>query len=629
MDSRLLRHYETELAYLREMGAEFAEAYPKIAGRLGMEGTEVLDPYVERLLEGSAFLAARVQLELELQYPAFAAHLFEIVHPQFLAPVPSMMVAQFVPDMENAALGDGHLLARGSRLTARPAEGSTTRCEFRTSQDVTLWPVRIAEAEYVEGRGALVAAGLALPGGPGQGARAAIRLRLERHGGAPLAGLSLDRLPLYVAGTEAAAWMLYELLANEVCAVAGRSADPQADWVQPLPAAAARPMGFAPGEALLPLPDRSFDGFRLIREYFAMPRRFRFLELQGLAPAIGRAAGSAVDIYLLLSHGNAAAEGMLRPETFAPYCSPAINLFERRCDRVQISRSDVEQHVVVDRTAPLDHEIHAVTSVKGFGSDGAAGTEFLPFFAAGGFTPLRAGGPAYYTQRRRVRVRGRGEALRGARSSYAGTELYLDLVDAAAAPWPADLAQLAVRALVSNRDLPLLLATGGSGIFQLADGGPVAEIATPVPPTRPRPGVQDGDTAWRLISQLSLNYLSLVDTEGGTAADALREMLGLHAPQGDRVLARQLEGILRVAARPCARRMVDEVLSTAVRGLEIELTCDESFFEGSSAYLLGAVLERFLARYVTMNSFTETVLRTETRGEVARWRPRAGKARLI
>ncbi|WP_108257862.1 type VI secretion system baseplate subunit TssF [Mangrovicoccus ximenensis] len=157
MDTRLLRHYEAELSYLRRMGAEFAEAYPKIAGRLGMEGTEVLDPYVERLLEGSAFLAARVQLELELQYPAFASHLFEIVYPQFLAPVPSMAVAQFVPDMENAALADGHLLARGTRLNALPAEGASTRCEFRTAHDVTLWPVRIAEAEYVEGRGALVA----------------------------------------------------------------------------------------------------------------------------------------------------------------------------------------------------------------------------------------------------------------------------------------------------------------------------------------------------------------------------------------------------------------------------------------------------------------------------------------
>ena len=86
MDTRLLRHYETELAFMRDKGAEFAQAYPKIAARLGMEGLEVLDPYVERLLEGVAFLSARVQLELELQYPAFTSNLLEIVYPALTSP---------------------------------------------------------------------------------------------------------------------------------------------------------------------------------------------------------------------------------------------------------------------------------------------------------------------------------------------------------------------------------------------------------------------------------------------------------------------------------------------------------------------------------------------------------------
>lgn len=153
MDTRLLKHYETELAFMREMGAEFADAYPKIAARLGMDGIEVLDPYVERLLEGSAFLSARVQLELEMQFPVFTNNLLEIVYPHYLSPTPSMMIASFEPDVENSALKEGYLIPRQSPLRSRLVEGEQTACEFRTAADVTMWPIQITEAEYFDGRG--------------------------------------------------------------------------------------------------------------------------------------------------------------------------------------------------------------------------------------------------------------------------------------------------------------------------------------------------------------------------------------------------------------------------------------------------------------------------------------------
>ena len=152
-------------------------------------------------------------------------------------------------------------------------------------------------------------------------------------------------------------------------------------------------------------------------------------------------------------------------------------------------------------------------------------------------------------------------------------------------------------------------------------------IATLVAPSRPRPTIAQGDTAWRLISHLSLNYLSIAD--GGNGGAALRELIGLYAPAGDRIVAKQLEGVRGVATRPIVRRMTDEVLSTAVRGLEIKLDFDESFFEGAGAYVLGSVLERFFRKYVTINSFTETVLTTQQRGEITRWRPESGLGRMI
>jgi len=367
----------------------------------------------------------------------------------------------------------------------------------------------------------------------------------------------------------------------------------------------------------------------LLQEYFALPDRFYFADICGLAPAMTRCDGNEIDLYILLRNGNADIAANVTPDAFRLHCVPAINLFERRCDRVPITPTDSEQHVVVDRTAPLDYEVFGLVSVTGISGAGANDLAFRPFYSADEFTAASGGATAFYSQSRKMRQRTERERLRGTRTNYLGSEMYVTLVDMANAPWPAGLGQLAVRAMVSNRDLPMLLPTGGSGVFHLPGGGPVARITTPVPPTRPRPTLAQGESAWRLISNLSLNYLSLVDTETGTGAEALRELIGLYAPAGDRAVQKQLEGITRVESRPIVRRMSDGMLSTAVRGLEIAITCDEDYFEGSGPLLLATVLQRFFANYVSLNSFTETVLKTPQRGEVARWRPEKGLGAIL
>ncbi|NBZ88822.1 type VI secretion system baseplate subunit TssF [Stagnihabitans tardus] len=625
MDTRLLAHYESELAFLRDMGAEFAAAYPKVAARLGMEGMEVLDPYVERLLEGVAFLSARVQLSLEMQFPAFTSNLLEIVYPHFLAPTPSMMIVQMAPDMGNAAVKDGFVMPRGTKLRSRQIDGEQTACIFRTSADLTLWPIEIAEVEYIDSRGGLVAAGVSRD----TPARAGIRLRLKRSDGLPMKDLPLDALTLHLTGPAGEPWVLHEALCTRVTGMTGRSTDRRADWTLPLRAKAS-PRGFERNEALLPIPRRSFDGYRLLQEYFAMPERFHFVELSGLRPALAKSTGEDVDLYILLGEPLPDKGASVRQESFVLNAVPAVNLFERPFDRVHITHSDVEQYITPIRTAPLDYEIYAITKVTGISTKTNEETEFRPFYSATDITSAGESHQTYYTINRRMRQRTEKERLRGVRTSYLGSEVYVSLVDARQAPWSAELTQLAVAGLCTNRDLPLLLSTAGKDAFHLPDGGPVVSITPIVAPTRPRPTIAQGETAWRLISHLSLNYLSITDREGGQGgAEALRELLGLYAPTGDRVIAKQMEALRGVATRPIVRRMTDEVLSTAVRGLEIKLDFDESFFDGSGVYVLASVLERFFRKYVTINSFTETVLTTQQRGEITRWRPESGLGRMI
>ena len=148
MDPRLLRYYNRELQHVREMGGEFAREFPKIAGRLGMEGIDCADPYVERLLEGFAFMAARVQLKIDAQFPTFTQHLFEMVYPHYLATTPSMAVVQFQPDLEEGGLSSGFLIPRHSAMRGNLGKGDQTACTYRTANDVTLWPVALKEAKY-------------------------------------------------------------------------------------------------------------------------------------------------------------------------------------------------------------------------------------------------------------------------------------------------------------------------------------------------------------------------------------------------------------------------------------------------------------------------------------------------
>ncbi|KUP94259.1 type VI secretion system baseplate subunit TssF [Tritonibacter horizontis] len=625
MDTRLLEHYETELNYLRDMGAEFAAAYPKVASRLGMEGVEVLDPYVERLLEGAAFLSARVQLELQLQYPNFTSNLLEIIYPHYLAPTPSMMIARMEPDIANSAVKSGYRLKRGTTLRSALTDGLQTAVEFRTAADLTLWPIEIAEAQYIDGRGELVAAGVA----QGYDARAGLRLRLRRKDGEPIRELDMQSLSLYLTNAAGNSWPLLELLCTQVTGIVGRSTDRRDDWQLPLPGAGVQQKGFDPQEALLPVPRRVFDGYRLLQEYFAMPERFRFVELQGIKPALQKAKGADVDLYILLRDGMKNIETVVAPEVFEPHAVPAVNLFDKRCDRVRVLSKDTQHHVIPNRTAGLDFEIYALQSVTGISGDGEDDVTFRPFYSATDLTAAGEGHASYYTVKRRMRQRSEKERLRGVRSSYLGSEVYLTLVDRAQAPYSAGLEQLAVTALCTNRDLPMLLATGNDDVFHLPDGGPVKAISLPVSPTRPHPTLAQGDTAWRLISHLSLNYMSIAESDRGQSAAALRELIGLYAPLGNRVTDKQLEGILSVSSRPIVRRMSDEVLSTAVRGIEVSLSFDESYFEGTNIYALGAVLERFFRGYASINSFTETVLKTEKRGEIARWRPVKGLGRVL
>jgi len=624
MDERLLDHYNNELRHLRETAGEFAREFPKIAGRLALDkdAREVCpDPYVERLLEGFAWLAARIHLKLDAEFPRFTQSLLETVYPHYLSPIPSMTVVRFDPEEQDTALAAGVVVPRGTLLRSNIGKGERTACTFQTAHEVRLLPLRLAEARYFTRD----VSELNLPAE--LRAKAAIRIRLQVTAGVPLPEVGLDPVTFFLRGADELPALIYEQIFARKAGLVVQSAAERGKTLATLPAANIRRVGFSDQEALLPPSPRSFEGYRLVREYFAFPQRFLFFEVAGLAEAVKRCPGDSLDLVIALKEQDTRLEGRLDKSFFELFCAPAINLFSKQLDRISLSDRFAEFHVVADRNRPLDFETFELQNVTGFGALAGEEQEYRPFFLA---KDTDVGAGAFYTTNRVPRVLTAREKQFGQKSAYSGTEVYLSLVDAACAPYRSSLRQLGIKALCTNRHLPIQMAKGiGRTDFTMDLSAPVASIRCLSGPTLPRPSQAEGRFSWRLVSHLSLNYLSLLDARGEDGAVALREILKLYTDPNDRQIAKQIEGLLSVRSSPVVRRVKTPGPITFARGLEIVLNFDEPAYEGTGVFLLGGVLEQFFAKYVSLNSFTETIIKTQQRGEIIRWPAQMGKRQII
>jgi len=630
MDARLIRLYEDELAHLRELGREFAREHPK-ARHLGLEEMEVADPYVERLLEGFAFLTARVRLKLDAEQPRLIEQILQTLYPNFAAPVPSAMIVRLDVDASDPNLARGFDVARGSAVRSRLLRGQDTAVEFRTAMPVTLWPLTLTEARYFSH-----APDLGLTRIPSaRSAKGGLRLKLQLGGGLTWDRLPLDRLVFHIAAEDDVAWRLHGLvlgngigsLVAPVAAVGTGGAAPAAAsetlWRD---AASLEAVGFGAQEAMLPEFDRMFSGHRLLQEVAALPQRLLFFEVRQLRERLAAVRGNEAEIVLLFDRGEADLGPLVDAQSFALFCTPAINLFAKRLDRVQLGPGSAEYHVVPDRMRPMDYEVHHIEHVTGHGASGTdSAREFAPLYRATHHSLPE--GDGYFSLRRTPRRPSERQRQVGARvPSYLGDEVYLSLVDGEHGAYRDSLRQLSVTAWVSNRDLPVLLpregAGGGDGQWQLDAPGPVSGVRCLRGPTRPVTRRIEGDAGWQLVSQLTQHHLSPGD-DPEQAAAALRTALRLYGPADDTWI-RQTDGLRQLRVSTVVRRLPFAGPLSFGSGIALELEVDDAAFQGASAFLLGSVLERFFARHAAINSFTQFTLRGTSRGHIKTWPPRLG-----
>ncbi|NUY05049.1 type VI secretion system baseplate subunit TssF [Paraburkholderia youngii] len=621
MDPQFLDYYSRELTYMREMAGEFAAQHPKIARRLGMEGIDVADPYVERLIEAFCFMSARTQIKLDGEFPRFTQRLLEVVYPNYVAPTPAIAVAQLRPSLREGDFTKGLKVPRDSMLRSAIPPGEQTACEFRSSQDVTLWPIEIVEAR-------LTAVPPDIPDTdrhllPHVQLRGALRLRLRTTGEVKFSQMTnFDRLPIYIGGDERIASHLFELIhAGSVASVVrayGASRD-EGHVVAKTPVAFE---GLQAEQCLLPLSWNTFHGHNLLQEYFACRQRFYFFALTQLAAGLARVDSKEAEIVLLLDRLPEELATHVDAARFLLFCTPVINLFRKRTDRVEINRAQTDFHLLADRTRPLDYEIFSVSRVFGQRAQTSLEVEFNPLYQTLHSDVGNHG--RYFSVRREQRALSANARRYGTRTPYIGTEVYVSLVDQAEAPYADDIRYLSVEAWVTNRDLPRLIPRNGKTDLTMSDSVPIEGVRLVHAPSAPRAPYASGETAWRLIRQLSFNYMPLAELDHSDGGQALRNMLGLFIAPGEREQARQIEALVGARTEPVVRRLPGDGLLVYGRGVRCELTVDETGFSGISPYLFGLVLEHYLARHVSINVFTETELRSMQRGLITQWRPRMG-----
>ncbi len=613
MQDDLLQYYERELAYLRRLGAQFAERYPKVASRLQLEPAKCEDPHVERLLEGFAFLAARVHHRIDDDIPELSEAFLEVLYPQHVRPIPSLSIAELQLDPQQGAIPQGFAVARGSELRTPPVQG--VPCLFQTSYDTTLWPIQITDVKWTSPDG-------------GAGSRVgdavgAVRVDVSAFDGLRLEEITLDRVRFHLTGEAGSADTLYELLLNSCLRVLVRDPDQPSRPAVELSARAIEAVGFDEAQGLLPYPGRTFVGHRLLQEMFTFPQKFAFVDVVGLGEAMrSLGAGARAQISFLIAGFERAErkqmlETALTAESIKLGCTPVVNLFKQSAEPILLSERTYEYPLIAEARRRLEVNVWAVERIALIKPNTDRPLPVAPLY---GFRhgSARGDGQLFWHAARRA----------SAWRTDGGTDLFLSFADLSGNMRVPDAEVVSPTVICSNGDLPSRLAFGSDdrSDFELTSGGPVKRIVCLV---RPTPQIQPAlgkPLLWRLISAMSLNHLSLVD-EG---VSALRELLTLHNTGNSLSGERQIEGLLHVQSTPSFARVASANGVAFAHGRRVEMEFDEDHFPGGGLFLFTSVLERFLGLYASMNSFTQLAVKSRQRRKPLReWAPRAGWRTLV
>lgn len=600
MANRFLGWFDTELTALRRRASQFALKHPKIAGRLRMNADAVDDPHAERVIQSFAYTAARIRQKLDDDFPELTDTLLEALYPQYLAQIPSMSVVKIVPA---DGMDEVVELQSGFMIDSEPLRGD--RCRFQTSQAVKLAPLSVGDCK-------LQAPPFAAPPATELAARSCLSISLIKSRTAQsFAELDLDELTFFIKAPFATATKLYELLLNQTVGIKiGEHADDLK--AERIPVHQLEALGFGEAEAMLPFPKRSFPGFRLLTEFFALPEKFLFFRIKGVRRGLNRIGGDSAILFFYLKAPADRLAKAVDADSFDIHCTPVINLFPQRAEPIHVDQTRHEYDVVPDARRNSTREIHSIVEVSVSSQDGKR-QAIHPFF---GRKPssTEERGTIYWMHKRIPNDEG---------SAFTSQISLVDLALNASTPDRNSVA--GVLALCINRGLPELLPFGGGQPFLKAveNDDAVGGLFMLRPPTHTARFDREEGSYWRLISSLSLNHLPLT----GEDPELLRDLLRLYDFRRTQETSVLIDAIVAVTSTRSTARLSD---GSIARGVDISITFDDTTVDRGLAFLFGSVLSHYLGLYASINTFSRlTIKLSGTVVPVVRFPPRTAADVLI
>lgn len=604
----LLPYYNQELINIRQMAVEFAKLYPKVASSLRLTSSDVEDPHIARLIEAFAFLTANVRYKLEDDFPELAEAILENLAPHYLSPIPVFSIVEFKCQPELTA---SYTLPKNTLLETMPGYGET--CYFNTVYTNDLWPINIKKANL----NSFPNNAPVIPSCYGK-ANAVINITLEcAADNMTFAMLQPKKLRFFINTNNQLAFLIYEFIINSSIAIA--LADTSSDEkVSFLSNTYIKPVGFEELENILPYSAKTPLSYRTLTEFFVFPEKFLFFDIELPEEALA-CIDNKLELFIYLEKHHVDLETNIDVETFKLGCTPVVNLFKQIAEPIRLDHTLSEYRVIPDarRLSPL--EVYSIKKVMAVEEDKQI--EYMPFYGIKHDINNQSHSEKYYwTCKRR--------AMSEDNSKNRITSIYLTFLHLNFNPTAESDKTIHVETLCTNGNLPGQLPFGNESCLQLSSASaPLTEIICLRPFTKTfRPELRNG-VRWKLISQLSLNHLSLVDHSD---AEILKEIFRLYNMNNSDENAHIIDGIVAVKSRRISTRCFSSANNALCRGIEITLTFDEMQYAGSSLFLFAEILERYFASYATINAFTKLIIVSARTDRILyQWLPRSGNKIIL
>ncbi|MBY0281409.1 MAG: type VI secretion system baseplate subunit TssF [Alphaproteobacteria bacterium] len=603
---RFLSYYNNEMRYLRNAGSIFAKQHPKIARRLELGNKESPDPHTERLLESFAFLSARLSQEIDERFPQIASALLDVIYPHLINPLPAMTIAQFQVDPTKGKLTTGYSVAKGSQLFTYAEQG--VACRFQTAYPVTLWPIRISKTDIIS------RSHYNAESAPGKH-EWFLRLTLESVGDLEFSDLDVDSLQFHIRGERVLSLAIYESLFAQTSAGVFISVDGKTAY--PLPKDSLQPVGFERDDAILPLSEHTTHAYQLLQEYFHFLEKFLFFKVNHLNKIKEKVSMETNTIELLISLKNVQdlLQKDMKPDNFLLGCTPIVNLFPKTTEPQRLTKRKVSYRLVPDQRREKTTEIFSVLKVSAAVEGGEEPQTFSPYFSFDHKKVSNKDAIYWVAKRSPAELR-----------DVPGTDIHLTFVDLEFNPALPAHHIIYAQTLCTNRFLAEQIPTGAE--LQIEEAVPISRIVCLEKPVPQAYSPSDGETLWRLISQLSVNHLSL--TGGEEAVKVLKESLKLYAGPLHSDRHYEIENIQKLQTKKCTRRFGSEAWRGFVNGIHISLDMNVPRGGGDASFLLASVLRHYFALNVSVNSFIElSMFKTNHLDEYMRWHPLPGEKILL